>query len=337
MKENKQGCLSAVLFLLLCGSLLGNFLLGMIAIVKIGEGATVTGIRSGKHQSFSEETILAGSGGAKIVQIDLQGVISSSENGGVLGKTMVEDIKLACKQAAEDQSVAAVVLNIDSPGGEVTASDIIFHAVRELNAKKPVVVHMGSVAASGGYYVACGGSYLMATPTTITGSIGVIIATLNYKDLFGKVGLDSVVFKSGKFKDILSGSREMTPEEKEYVQGLVMETYDRFVGIVAESRRMDKQALVSGVADGRIVSGKGALEAGLIDGVGYIEDAYAKAMELGKVEGAQVVRYTVPVNIGKILRLLGESDSRVEVDLLGGRLPKLESGRMYYLPGVFAP
>lgn len=337
MKNNKLGCLGVVLFLLLCGSLFANFLLGMLAITRIGEAGSMTSLRTKKHAHFAEETVAAGSGARKIVQIDLRGVISSSESGGVLGDTMVDDLKLACRQAAADKNVAAVVLNIDSPGGEVTASDIIYNAVRELNETKPVVVHMGSLAASGGYYVACGGRYLMATPTTITGSIGVIISTLNYKDLFGKVGLDSVVFKSGKFKDLLSGSRDMTPEEIEYVQGLVMETYERFVGIVADSRGLDRQALVSGVADGRIISGKNALEEKLIDGLGYIEDAYAKAREIGSAEDAEVVRYTVPVNIGKILRLLGQNDARVEVDLLGGRLPRLESGRMYYLPGTFAP
>lgn len=337
MKDNKSGCLGVTLFLLLCGSLLGNLALGVIALTKIGDGASVASIRSGKQPHFAEETIVSGSADSKIVQIDLRGIISSNENGGVLGETMVEDMKLACRQAALDDSVAAIVLHIDSPGGEVTASDIIYQAVRELNAKKPVVVHMGSVAASGGYYVACGGSHLMATPTTITGSIGVIISTLNYKDLLGKVGLDSVVFKSGKFKDILSGSRDMTPEEIEYVQGLVMETYDRFVRIVADARGVKKEALVTGVADGRIVSGQSALAEKLIDSVGYIEDAYAKAMELAGVEDAPVVRYTVSVNFGKILRLLGESDARVEVDLLGGRLPKLEGGKMYYLPGTFAP
>ena len=105
------------------------------------------------------------------------------------------------------------------------------------------MIYFNSIGASGAYYAACGASYIMCNATTFTGSIGVIISTLNYRDLLGKVGLEAVVFKSGKFKDMLSGAREMTPEEKAYVEGLVMQSYDRFVGIVARSRNLDEQSL----------------------------------------------------------------------------------------------
>jgi len=149
------------------------------------------------------------------------------------------------------------VLSIDSPGGEVTASDVIYSAVCKARKQKPVVVYMGSMAASGGFYVACGGSYLMANDTTLTGSIGVIIQTLNYQQLLGKIGVEAVVFKSGQFKDILSGSRQMTPEEKEYIQKLVMQTYGKFVGIVATERKLPVEQLTKGIADGRIISGGG--------------------------------------------------------------------------------
>ena len=127
----------------------------------------------------------------------------------------------------------------------------------------------------------------MCNATTFTGSIGVIISTLNYRDLLGKVGLEAVVFKSGKFKDMLSGAREMTPEEKAYVEGLVMQSYDRFVGIVAKSRNLDEQSLRGGVADGRILSGTDAYAANLVNQLGYVEDAFVKARELaGSSRGA---------------------------------------------------
>ena len=152
----------------------------------------------------------------KIAVITMRGLISSSIPGNV-SDSMVDDMRAALQQAREDSRVKAIVLEIDSPGGEVTASDEIYSAVVKTRARKPVVVYMDSLAASGGYYVSCGGKFLMANETTITGSIGVIIQTLNYEQLFNKIGLASVVFKSGKFKDMLNGARPITPEERELV------------------------------------------------------------------------------------------------------------------------
>ncbi|HEY2343679.1 MAG TPA: S49 family peptidase, partial [Chthoniobacteraceae bacterium] len=157
--------------------------------------------------------------------------------------------------------------------------------------------------------------------------------------LFDKVGLEMITFKSGKFKDMLSGSRTLTDEEKAYVQGLVMETYDKFVGIVAKERNIDEKTLRDGIADGRVVLGKDALTDKLIDALGSVEDAYDKAMELGGVKAATVIRYQAPFKLGKLFRLLGESDrhSKVEVSVTEALKPKLEAGRLYYLPSIFAP
>ena len=280
----------------------------------------------------------------KIALIQLRGIISSAEPG-TLGMTMVDDLKLQLEQAALDEKVKAVVLYVDSPGGEVTASDVIYNAVKKVRdggfgpaAKKPVVVYMGSLAASGGFYVACGGSYLMANETTLTGSIGVIMQSLNYRELMGKVGLEAVTFKSGAFKDMLSGARVMTPEEKEYVQKMIMQTYGQFVGIVARERKLDEGELRSGLADGRIISGRDAREAKLINSTGYLEDAYAKAMELGRVKGASIICYESPFKFGRILRLLGQSEkATVEVNVVKNLLPKIEAGRLYFLPESFVP
>jgi protease-4 len=197
---------------------------------------------------------------------------------------------------------------------------------------------MDSLAASGGYYVSCGGKYLMANETTITGSIGVIIQTLNYEQLFNKVGLASVVFKSGKFKDLLNGARPMTPEEREFVQNFVMKTYDKFLGIVAKERNLPADGLRNSIADGRIFSGKEALENKLIDGVGQIEDAYAKAKQLGGAPEAAVVRYAAPFSLGRFFRALGETNqSKLQIELPKQFLPQLESGRAYFLPSYYAP
>src|SRR6185436_1905431 len=270
----------------------------------------------------------------KIALISLRGFISSSLSGNV-GDTMVDDMRMALQQARDDDHVRAVVLEIDSPGGEVTASDVIYNWVARTRAKKPVVVYMGSLAASGGYYVACGGKYLMANETTITGSIGVIIQTLNYEQLFNKIGLASVVFKSGKFKDMLNGARPITPEERELVQNFIMNTYDKFLGIVAKERNLPADLLRNTIADGRILSGKEALQNKLIDGLGELDDAFGKAKELGNAPDAKVVKYGPPFSLSRFFRIFGETDSKIELTLPKQLIPQLESGRAYFLPSYY--
>jgi protease-4 len=335
MSNRRFGCFGFGLVILLAASILLNFLLVAVSSRRFA----TADLRVAEPQRWQEKQIVKPSGGSgsKIAQIDLRGVISSSVDG-LVGQTMVDDIKIALAQAIGDESVKAIVLHIDSPGGEVTASDAIYNAVRDARKTKPIVVYMGSVAASGGYYIACGGTHLMANRTTITGSIGVIIQTLNYEGLFGKIGLDSVVFKSGKFKDILSGTRQMTPEEQEYIQALVMEIYGEFVGIVSRERGLPEEELRSGIADGRIVSGKDAVKAKLIDATGYIEDAYAKARELGDAPDAGVIGYEAKFALGRLFRMLGESgDTKVQVNLTEQILPQLEPGRAYLLPSFLVP
>jgi protease-4 len=335
MANRKLGCLSIFLFVALCASLFMNVVLTITAFSRLGGTAQV---QEGLPR-FREVVVDRAQKGSrdKIAIIALRGLISSSLPGNV-GDSMVDDMRYALEQAREDKNVRAIVLEIDSPGGEVTASDVIYNAVVRARARKPVVVYMDSVAASGGYYVACGGKYLMANETTITGSIGVIIQTLNYEQLFNKIGLASVVFKSGKFKDMLNGARPITPEEREYVQGFVMGTYEKFLGIVARERNLVAEDLRANIADGRILSGRDAHEKKLIDGLGQIEDAFRKARELGDAPDAAVVKYGPPFNISRLFRALGESSrSKIEVTLPKQLLPQLESGRAYFLPSYFAP
>ena len=335
MAENRKlGCLSIFLAVALVASLFVNLLLAVTALSRLGAGPQF----AEPVPSFREVLVQRGARGSgdKIAVITMRGLISSSLPGNV-GDTMVEDMRLALQQARDDDHVRAIVLEIDSPGGEVTASDVIYNWVVKTRAKKPVVVYMDSLAASGGYYIACGGKYLMANETTITGSIGVIIQTLNYEQLFNKVGLSSVVFKSGKFKDMLSGTRPVTPEEREYIQGFVMKTYDKFLGIVARERNLPAEGLRNSVADGRILSGKDALDNKLIDGVGQIEDAFTKAKELGHAPGATIVKYGPPFSFGRFLRAFGSADNKIELTLPKQLMPQLETGRAYFLPSFYAP
>ncbi|MDP1591735.1 MAG: signal peptide peptidase SppA, partial [Prosthecobacter sp.] len=277
----------------------------------------------------------------KIVHLNLEGVISSLEMGGLFAEAMpsVEGIKNALEQAVADKNVKAIVLRINSPGGEVTASDIIYNAVKKAAKEKPVVVYMDSMAASGGYYVACGATKIVASETTLTASIGVIIETMNYSELFGKVGLSMATFTSGAFKDSLSGARPMREDEKAYVQNLVTQMYDRFLGIVSEARGVPKDTLKSTVADGRVVTGREALAAKLVDQIGYVEDAYALARELGKAADAAVVRYKHEVSLFDAFGMASAKaaqPARVQLDVSSGLLPKLQPGVPYYLPAHYA-
>ncbi len=329
------GCLTIFLAVALFASAFINLILAASAFRRFGSG----GPRFEEQPpSFREVIVQRGArgNGDKIAVVMMRGLISSSLPGNV-GETMVDDMRLALQQASDDDHVRAIVLEIDSPGGEVTASDMIYNWVVKTRARKPVVVYMDSLAASGGYYVACGGQYLMANETTITGSIGVIIQTLNYEQLFNKIGLASITFKSGKFKDMLNGARPMTPEERDYVQSFVMKTYDKFLGIVARERNLPADGLRNSVADGRILSGKDALDHKLIDDVGQIEDAFAKARELGHASGATVVRYGPPFTLSRFFRAFGSADNKIELTLPKQLLPQLETGRAYFLPSFYAP
>ena len=188
------------------------------------------------------------------------------------------------RQATQDGSVKAVVVRINSPGGSAAASQAIYKEIQRLAEHKPVVVSMGDVAASGGYYVACPADAIFANPATITGSIGVIFETLNFYEFMEKYGLGSETIKSGKYKDTGSPFRPMRPDERELLQETLMGVYDQFVRDVAQARGMD-ETKVKKLADGRIYTGEQALEAGLIDQLGNFYDAVDEAAKRGNIEG----------------------------------------------------
>ncbi|MEO6847089.1 MAG: signal peptide peptidase SppA [Chthoniobacterales bacterium] len=331
MSKSSSGCLSIVLFFALCISLVANIAL----IALMGAKSTFSG-KTTLEPKFEEEILVNGNSSDKIAVITLHGIISYSEPGSQ-GQSMVQDLKFAFDQAGKDKKVKAVILLVDSPGGEVTAGDEIYHNLCILREKKPVVVYMTSLGASAAYYISCGSSWIMANESTFTGSIGVIISTLNYENLFGKIGLQSVIFKSGAFKDMLNGARPMTEAEKVYVQSLVMQTYDRFLSIVAKSRKLDKQKLRNGIADGRVLSGLDAYQEKLIDQLGYVEDAYAKAKELSKSPDAEVVQYVPRYGLASFLKMFSKASTpKLELDILPGSVVHLEPGRVYLLPSFYA-
>lgn len=285
----------------------------------------------------------------KIAMIDIDGIISSrqTDQGGY---TMVEVIRAQLERAREDHRVKAVLLRVDSPGGEVLASDEIYRAIADFEKKsgKAVVVSMGSLAASGGYYVASAARWIVANELTITGSIGVILHTWNYRNLMNKVGLRPEVYKSGKYKDMLSGEREpneIPPEERAMVQALIDETYARFKRVVEEGRteahrkNVDAGKALIGdwmiYADGRILSGTEAYRLGFVDQLGSFRDAVERAKKIAGVREANLVRYEQRYDLSDVFRLFGESRSSVVKVDLGVEVPKLEAGQLYFLSPTF--
>jgi protease-4 len=289
--------------------------------------------KKARTDTVFQELIFAGEPASqnKIAVIDVDGVISKYTEGFTGRDGMVGDIKQQLKLALEDEDVKAIIVRIDSPGGEVLASDEIYRAVLEAKAKKPVIASMGSVAASGGYYVAIGSDHIIADELTITGSIGVIMETLNYKGLMDKVGLQSHTFKSGKFKDLMNGSREPTPEEMALVQDLIMETYNKFVGLVAQRRKMDVETLKAGLADGRILSGTQAKVGGFVDELGGFDLAVQRAKEQAKITEAKVFQYYVPFSFGRLFGFSAKSPINKVTLSVEPNPFKLESGKLYYL------
>ena len=235
--------------------------------------------------------------GEKVGVIEISGVIIDS-------KSIIEDMKTF----REDDSVKAIVLRIDSPGGGVGPSQEIFQEVRKTIKQKKVIVSMGAVAASGGYYIASGSNGIVANPGTITGSIGVIMGYTNFREVFQKIGLTPVVIKSGEFKDMGSPVREMTESEKKLLQHFVDQIHHQFVRDVSTGRSMDVQKMMS-LADGRIFTGEEAKNLGLVDRLGNLEDAVEWAGRLGGIKGKISRIYPEEKGID-VLRGLMESSAR---------------------------
>ena len=228
----------------------------------------------------------------------------------------------------ENSAIKAIVLRIDSPGGGVGPSQEIHDEVKRIDADKPIVVSMGSVAASGGYYIAAPARRIFANPGTITGSIGVIMEFTNFQELLEKIGLHNQVVKSGKHKDIGSPVRPMTDEDRAILQALIDDVHSQFIDSVAAGRHLDPQK-VRVLADGRIFTGRQARELGLVDELGSLEAAVRRAGELGGIDGKPEVVYPPSEKPKLIDFLIQEASSQIRQALLrqqGGGLQYVWSG-----------
>jgi protease IV len=241
-----------------------------------------------------EEEYVSGEGLGKVAAIPVVGQIASADSAvpGTQPPVTPEGLADALRQAAEDESVAAVVLEVNSPGGGVTASDVMHQSILDFKERtgKPVVVSMGDVAASGGYYISTAADRIVANETTLTGSLGVFIPLLNFSEAADKYGVTQEYIKSGKFKTMGNAWDELTPEERKIFQSIVQDDYEEFVEVIVEGRELSEER-VREIADGRIYSGQQAKEIGLVDEFGGLDEAVRASRRLADIQEATVVRY----------------------------------------------
>jgi protease-4 len=240
--------------------------------------------------------------GDKIAIVEIKGVITQSSG-------IIEELQLYL----EDEGVKAIILRIDSPGGGVGPAQEIHREILKIKSKKKVVTSMGSVAASGGYYIACASDLIVANPGTITGSIGVVMQFSNFEELLKKIGIKGVVLKSGEHKDIGSPFREMTPEEKRIMQEVLDNVHQQFIQAVAEGRKLEYSKVVQ-IADGRILTGEQARNMSLVDKMGNLQDTIDITAKMIGIEGKPNVLY--PKKKISIWELLMRDMASAVIDVL---------------------
>ena len=269
-----------------------------------------------KRAGFSD--LIAEPGDGKVGIVEIQGVITESK-----------DILNLIKRFREDDEIKSIVIRIDSPGGVIGPSQEIYREIRKTTPEKKIIASMGSIAASGGYYIAAATNGIIANPGTITGSIGVILAYTNFRAVLDKIGMVPVVIKSGPFKDMGSPTKKMSKEEKDVLQAFVDQAHQQFVSAIAEGRKMDIDHVKS-LADGRIYTGEEAVKQGLVDRLGNFEDAIEWAGQLGGIQGRVSTVYKKKEKLS-FLKYIMEStlhdlvNQVIRQDIFGGYLYSPES------------
>ncbi len=292
-----------------CAVLIGLFLgLGLLVslVLAVGMGAVSLRHGGGHHWSFGRavaseageddapdmiETWSQGTGDVKVVRIPVAGLILLGEDSWYAGNA--NTVLRSIRRATHDPDVEGLLLEINSGGGGITDSDIIYKALLDFKAAQEgrvVVTIMGDLAASGAYYIALASDRILAHPTSLTGSIGVIMQSYNFRDLAQKLGVQDVTIKSGANKDLLNPFQEVKPEQREILQKVISTMHDRFVTLVAENRKLPKET-VQPLADGRVFLAEEALRHKLIDGIGYASDAQRELAELLETEAVKIYRY----------------------------------------------
>ncbi len=347
VKKAGWGCLGCGLGLLISMLLVcGLIVTGLVWIGSMIPGESGRSSSSPDDPDNLEEEYVAGkrNGKSKIAVVNVRGVIVSDEESFDSRTAHSRQIRLRIRRAASDPDVKALIVNLNTPGGEVVASDEIYAEIlRFRKTGKPAVAMMNTMAASGGYYVAAACSPIIANRQTLTGSIGVIMSTINYRGLFEKIGLQAEVYTSGKMKDMLNGARQRTPEEVRIVRELVNNTYLEFTRIVAESRKIPVEKIRSTeIGDGRIFDGVQAKKLGLVDSLGYFRDAVDAAAKNAKLkpDSYTVIRYKESFSFAKLFSMLSARSGLKGVNVQLNGTPSApvftpQPGRLYYLPAQY--
>lgn len=273
---------------------------GLLCLAAALAGCVTVEIPIGGRRRPLVETVIEGTSGPKIALLEIDGVISERDEPGPLGvggrESSVARVREVLEKAKSDPEVRALVVRIDSPGGTVTASDVIHHELLRFKQEtgRPVIAQMMGVAASGGYYVAMASDRVLAHPTTITGSIGVVFAGVNVSGLFEKLGVADQTLVAGERKDTGSPLRPMRPEERAQLQGVLDDLHARFRSVVQAGRPALDAERVRALADGRIYTATQALDAGLVDAIGYLPDAIGAAAQRAGISSWRVVTYARP-------------------------------------------
>jgi protease IV len=283
-----------------------------------------------------EEVLEEGDGFNKIAVLSINGVIQDTGTPGSIFESAGYHHRGFMKQmdyAKEDKNVRAIILRVNTPGGGVVESAEIHDKILEIQeAGKPVYISMGSMAASGGYYIAAPAEKIYASRETLTGSLGVIMQGINYSGLAEKYGVEFMTIKSGPYKDIMSGSREMTEDEREILQEMINNSYEGFVEVISEGRGMSVEE-VKKLADGRIYDGRQAKELNLIDGFGHFDDVVAALKEDKKLGNAQVVQYSENIGFRSLFGVSAQKIMGKDLELAGMMklLSEPNSPRLMYL------
>lgn len=251
----------------------------VVVLLMIFSGCTLFNIHVVPRMSTLKEKTVSGESGDKVLMVDIQGMISNKKRtsslGIVTGLGMVDRVREILKKAEKDDDIKGLLLRINTPGGTVTSSDIIYHEIKAFKKRKNIKVYavVVDLAASGGYYIAQAADRIIVHPTSLTGSIGVIVLKMNLRGLMDKVGVDFEVVKSGDHKDFLSPFRSLTPKERQVLQETIDSLHQRFVAIIEENRKQLSTEEIRKLADGRIYTAQQALDSKLIDQIAYMDEA----------------------------------------------------------------